>query len=110
MEFPDEKTMPIIISVTQNLFRVFYHDVKKVSKVCDKGDLEIFCYLVGTIFINGCHEYIEKIRHDLNNTPDQGLDAYMGCIEKLRNLVTDEKVLNCFEYPIEDWIDDAVIV
>ena len=108
--FPNKEAMPAVTAAINDLMSGIQHYVNSISQYTKQGDLQILCYLVSSLFINGCREYIEAVRQERNDAPEQGLRAYEGCIANLREMVCSEEVIKFFEHPPEGWLNKAIRV
>src|SRR5690606_5499993 len=108
--FPNDKTMPVFEQAVRELIGIAQHYVNEISPLCDKGDIPIFCQLIATAFINGNAHYIESLRVKNKDSHDRAFKCYLGCVELLRDFVTNEMIVDTFKHPPEIWINQTVSV
>lgn len=108
--FTDYRTMPAFEDALRDLIGTAQHYVEEISPLCEQGDIPIFCHLVSTLFINGLRYYIESLRAEKNDHPQEALNCYKQCVDILTKQVSDKLILNVFKNPPEEWIGNTTRV
>ena len=107
-EFPDYRTMDIFEEALRNLIGTSQHYVDEISPLTEMGDIQIFCQIISTTFINGLLDYIGSLRRENNDPPEYGLDCYKQCVDIMVKSLREPMILNVFKNPPEDWMEKCI--